>query len=69
MTAKPQPLVLTIEEVCQLVGKSRRQVRRSIREGSMPTRKWGQLTVVLYPDLLAFLESLPLNTPNPEGSA
>jgi excisionase family DNA binding protein len=54
-----EPLALTIPEACALARIGRTSLYEAIRSGQLRAVKQGQRTLILFPDLRAYVESLP----------
>ncbi|MEQ1771464.1 MAG: helix-turn-helix domain-containing protein [Devosia sp.] len=54
------PLSVTIEQAVEVTGIGRSKMFEAVREGKLLARKSGSRTIVLYSDLIKFIESLPV---------
>ncbi len=52
-------LAVTVQRACELTGIGRTKIFEPIRLGQLPARKCGRRTLILIPDLVRLLESLP----------
>lgn len=50
---------LTIEQVVEVSGIGRSKIFAAMRDGKLPARKSGRRNIILYSDLIKYLESLP----------
>lgn len=64
MREKPNPLSLSIPGAALATSLSESTIDAAIRAGVLPTRRFGNRTLVLVRDLEKFLESLPVGRPD-----
>ena len=57
--SRPVCLAFTVSEVCALTKLSRSFIYQLIATGSLPARKCGARTLILFDDLIAFLRNFP----------
>ena len=60
-------LGLTVPEAAALSSLGQTSIYKAIKEGRLRIRKYGTRTIITRADLASFLESLPDETPRPEG--
>ena len=53
-------LAYRVGEAAQALGIGRDSVYSAIRDGRLPARKWGKITLIRHADLEAFINELPL---------
>jgi excisionase family DNA binding protein len=58
------PIALKISEVCAASRIGRTRVYEAIKRGELRARKNGKSTLVLYTDLVEWLDHLPVISPN-----
>jgi len=51
---------MTIEQAVEISGIGRSKIFAAMREGKLPARKSGRRNIILYVDLIKYLESLPV---------
>ncbi|WP_291388706.1 helix-turn-helix domain-containing protein [Devosia sp.] len=54
------PLALTLDQVIERSGIGRSMIFKAMREGKLRARKSGRRNIILYADLMKYLESLPV---------
>jgi excisionase family DNA binding protein len=59
----PNPIALKISEVCSASRIGRTRVYEAIKRGELPARKNGKSTLVLYADVVEWLNRLPAISP------
>jgi len=55
---------MTLDTVIEFTGIRRTALFDAMREGRLPARKVGTRNIILYADLVDFLESLPVREVN-----
>ncbi|MCA3632094.1 MAG: helix-turn-helix domain-containing protein [Methylobacterium sp.] len=53
------PITVTIPEAVKVTGISRTSIYEALKRGDLTAKKAGRRTLISYPDLQAFLASLP----------
>jgi excisionase family DNA binding protein len=61
------PIALKISEVCAASRIGRTRVYEAIKRGELRARKNGKSTLVLYTDLVEWLDHLPVISPNQQS--
>lgn len=51
-------LSYSIQEVSQITGIGRTKIYEAINKGVLPAKKYGRRTLILYSDLIQFVEQL-----------
>jgi hypothetical protein len=70
ITASPtRQLAYTIAEAVQASGLGRTSLFEAMNSGRLRARKVGSRTIILDPDLRAFLAALPEREPSPQNAA
>ena len=69
MPIPPEQLAHTIDEVCKISKLGRSSIYEEIRSGRLIARKCGRRTIILVPDLHAWLDRLPQIEPEANGPA
>lgn len=54
------PIAVTLDRAVGQSGIGRSKIYEAIRKGTLPARKSGSRTLILYADLKQYLESLPV---------
>jgi excisionase family DNA binding protein len=53
------PVVLSVPQVAQIIGRTELATRRAIERGTIPARKFGRRVIVLRGELDEYLSTLP----------
>lgn len=62
------PISVTVPEAMRITGLGRSSIYRAFDDKRLSRRKAGSRTLILYSELTAFIESLPVaNTENPKS--
>jgi len=64
VSSPSHPLAMTLDTVIEFTGIRRTALFDAMREGRLPARKVGTRNIILYADLVDFLESLPVREVN-----
>jgi excisionase family DNA binding protein len=70
MAATPTlaPVVLSVPQVAQIIGRTELATRRAIERGTIPARKFGRRVIVLRGELDEYLSTLPRRARSPESA-